>query len=481
MKFATPCGFGLSNRTPEVIVPAFPLREKRSKFFMKTNIAISVKNITKTYKLYDSHSDRVKEAFHPLRKKYHYPFNALNDISFDVKKGEAFGIIGRNGSGKSTLLQIVCGILQSTSGTVHTNGRISALLELGAGFNPEFTGRENVYINGKILGFTDAEIDARFDKIAEFADIGEFMDQPVKVYSSGMVVRLAFAVQVCAEPDLLIVDEALSVGDIFFQQKCFARMHEIISGGTTCLFVSHDTAAVQNLCQRAILLNQGEISFIGDATEAVSRYFATLGHRVGGKTQAVVAATPSKEPVNNLMDPQEIIAHNILADGSNSHGAGGLEIIAARVTDKKGRDTMQVEMLQGLAFHMLLRANQNILEPSAGIHLYDRLGNIVFASGTRQLLKRLPDLFAGQELVVRIELQLNVQPGEYTFSLGAAEPSGDNEPNIGYIHDRHEHLGPIVVTADPAKLFPFYGIAQLPISVEHSGIIHGNLSCREIK
>ena len=301
---------------------------------MTNNNAISVKNVTKTYRLYSSHASRVKEAFHPLRKKYHSPFNALTGISFDVKKGESFGIIGCNGSGKSTLLQIVCGILQPTSGSVYINGRISALLELGAGFNPEFTGRENVYINGKILGLTGAEIDARFDKISQFADIGEFLDQPVKVYSSGMVVRLAFAVQVCVEPDILIVDEALSVGDIFFQQKCFARMHEIISGGTTCLFVSHDTSAVQNLCQRAMLLNHGEIAFMGDATEAVSRYFATLGQRVGDKTEAVAVAVPSKKPVNNLMDPKEIIAHNILADGSNRHGTGDLEIISARVTDK---------------------------------------------------------------------------------------------------------------------------------------------------
>jgi len=442
---------------------------------MTDNISISVKNITKTYKLYNRHADRVKEAFHPFRKKYHHPFSALNGVSFEVKRGEAFGIIGRNGSGKSTLLQIVCGILQPTLGTIYTHGRISALLELGAGFSPEFTGRENVYINGKILGLTDAEIDVRFDEITRFADIGDFIDQPIKVYSSGMVVRLAFAVQVSVDPDLLIVDEALSVGDIFFQQKCFARMREIISGGTTCLFVSHDTTAVQNLCQRAILLDQGEIAFMGEATEVVSRYFATLGPRAGCSTQEAVGKVPSTKPVNDLMEPQEIISHNILVSGANRHGAGGLEIIAARVTDKDVQDTMQVDMLQNLNFNLLLRANEDIVDPSAGIHLYDRLGNIVFASGTRQLLHRLPDLSAGQGLIVSIELKLNVQPGEYTFSLGAAEPSGGNEPNVGFIHDRHENLGPIVVKADPAKLFPFYGIAQLPATVNHSGVITGDL------
>ena len=435
---------------------------------MIDDIAISVKEVTKTYKLYDTHADRVKEAFHPLRKKYHSLFNALNSVSFEVKRGEAFGIIGRNGSGKSTLLQIVCGILGKTSGTVQTNGRISALLELGAGFNPEFTGRENLYINGKILGLKDPEIDARFDEIAGFADIGEFMYQPVKAYSSGMVVRLAFAVQVCVDPDILVVDEALSVGDIFFQQKCFARMRKIISKGTTCLFVSHDTAAIQNLCQRAMILNRGEVAFLGDATEAVSRYYSTLGPRASGQIQMADDALASIIPGNHLMEPQEIIAHNILLGGGNRHGAGGLEIIAARVTNREGLDTMQIEMLQKLIFHMVIRARENIVKPSAGIHLYDRFGSIIFASGTRQLLKRLPDLSPGDELVIKLELQLNVQPGEYTFSLGVAEPSEDNEPNVGYIHDRHEHLGPIIVMAGTSKLLPFYGIAQLPFTVSHS-------------
>jgi len=193
---------------------------------MTDNISISVKNITKTYKLYDTHADRVKEAFHPLRKKYNNPFNALTDISFNVSKGETLGIIGRNGSGKSTLLQIICGILQPTSRSVGVNGRISALLELGAGFNPEFTGRQNVYINGSILGLTHEEVENRFDEIAVFADIGDFINQPVKSYSSGMVVRLAFAIAISIEPDILIVDEALAVGDEAFQRKCFARIKQ---------------------------------------------------------------------------------------------------------------------------------------------------------------------------------------------------------------------------------------------------------------
>lgn len=434
---------------------------------MTNNPAISVKNVTKAYRLYNSHADRVKEAFHPLRKKYHYLFNALNNVSFEVKRGEAFGIIGRNGSGKSTLLQIVCGILQPTSGAVHTNGRISALLELGAGFNPEFTGRENVYINGKILGFTDVEIDARFNKIAEFADIGEFIDQPVKVYSSGMVIRLAFAVQVCVDPDLLVVDEALSVGDIFFQQKCFARMHEIISGGTTCLFVSHDTAAIQNLCQRAILLDRGEISFIGDAKEAVSRYFAILGSNSGIKDQVGLKTTPLSKLDIRTIDMSGIHAHDVIPNGANRHGKGKLKIVATRVTDRHGVDTFQVPMMESLSFYILVRAEEDVLKPNVGIDLFDRLGNLVYCAGTTQQTKPLPPINREEEICVKFDITFSVQPGNYTYSLAVAEPSDDPNPNIGYVHERVEQLGPLTVTYDSTKLFPFYGIAMLPTEIEY--------------
>jgi len=211
------------------------------------------------------------------------------------------------------------------------------------------------------------------------------------------------------------------------------------------------------------------MTFCGDVKEAVSRYFGTVGNRPNSKRGMDGAAIPtaSPDPEDSLIDPDDILAHNILSNSANRHGAGGLEIIAARVIDRAGRDTMQVEMLQSLAFHLLLRANEEIIEPSAGIHLFDRLGNVVFAAGTRQLGERLPDLAPKDELIVKMEIKFNVQPGEYTFSLGASEPSADQDPNVGYIHDRHELLGPIVVIADPTRIFPFYGIAQLPMKVKH--------------
>jgi hypothetical protein len=299
--------------------------------------------------------------------------------------------------------------------------------------------------------------------IEGFAEIGEFFDRPIKTYSSGMYVRLAFSMFVFLKPEILVVDEALSVGDVFFQQKCFGKMREILSSGTTCLFASHDTAAVQNLCDRAILLNQGEIDFEGPPEEAVSRYFSTLGKRRSTPSTSEVEARPGL-CASGLMPRSEILEHNILGPAYSRHGAGGLEVVAARVTDHLGKDTLAVNMLSLLSFHLLLRAKERVDEPRAGIHLYDRMGNLVFASGTRQLKQRLPDLEPGGELVVKFEIGFNVQPGEYTFSLGAGEPSEEG-PNIGYVHDTHEMLGPLVVTADPAEIFPFYGIAQLPMKV----------------
>jgi lipopolysaccharide transport system ATP-binding protein len=236
------------------------------------DIAISVKNLSKSFRMYPSPKDKLKELLHPFGKKYHQEFWALKDISYDIKKGECVGIIGKNGSGKSTLLQIICGVLQPTSGEAKVKGRISALLELGAGFNRAFTGRENVYMNGALMGFSQEEMDEKFHAIAEFADIGEFIDQPVKTYSSGMYVRLAFACAVNIDPDILIVDEALSVGDEAFQRKCFSRILDFQKRGKTILFVSHTATVIVELCNRAILFDQGELLLIGPPKPVVARY-----------------------------------------------------------------------------------------------------------------------------------------------------------------------------------------------------------------
>jgi len=431
---------------------------------------IKINGLAKKFKIYSNPWYRGLEWATFGRKKLHQEFWALRDISFEVNRGECLGIIGPNGAGKSTLLKILTRALYPTAGTFEIQGRVLSLLELGTGFNSELTGRQNLYNSVHLLGLPREYLEERISDIQNFAGLEDFFDRPVKIYSSGMYIRLAFSLFVFLKPEVLIIDETLSVGDIFFQQKSFAKMREIISAGTTCLFVSHDTSAIQNLCERAILLEKGEMTFIGDAVETVSRYYGTIGSRRKNKVFIEKKDEKAAGPVNALMKPAEIISHNILSESSNRHGYGGLEIMGVRITDKTGRDTLQVEMLEDLTFHLLLRANDDIVSPSAGIHLFDRLWNVVFATGTRQLRKTLPDLQAGDKVIVKMKLTFNVQPGEYTFSLGAAEALPEESSNVALIHDRHNLLGPIAVTADYNELMPFYGIAQLPMYVEFSKV-----------
>ena len=236
------------------------------------DVAIKAEHLTKIYKIYERDIDRLKETFHPFRKRYSKDFYALNDISFEIRRGENVGLVGKNGAGKSTLLKIITGVLTPSGGSIEVNGRIASLLELGAGFNPEMTGVENIYMNGLLIGHSREVMDAKVDDIIAFADIGEFINQPVKTYSSGMFARLAFAVNAFVEPDILIVDEALSVGDAFFQSKCMDKMRSMIRGGVTVIFVSHDTFAVKNLCERAFLMKSGKILMDAPAKEVVEVY-----------------------------------------------------------------------------------------------------------------------------------------------------------------------------------------------------------------
>ena len=241
------------------------------------DIAISVKGLAKSYRLFDHPGDRVKQFLSLGLKRYHRTFNALSDVSFDVRKGETVGIIGRNGSGKSTLLQLICGILKPTAGRIQVHGRIAALLELGSGFNPEFTGRENVYFQGALMGFTKTQIDQRFDDIAAFAEIGEFIDQPVRMYSSGMFVRLAFATMIHADADILIIDEALAVGDEAFQRKCFQKLADYLDSKDRVLFlVSHNTRQIERVCSKVIWIEKGRVVLEGESRELCNAYQASL-------------------------------------------------------------------------------------------------------------------------------------------------------------------------------------------------------------
>jgi lipopolysaccharide transport system ATP-binding protein len=324
---------------------------------MSSNIAIRVDHLSKIYRLYNSPADRVRETFSPFRRTYHHPFHALRDVSLEIQKGETVGIIGQNGSGKSTLLQLVCGILQPSSGTVVVNGRVSALLELGAGFNLEFTGRQNVYLNGSILGLTKEEVDSHLDDILAFADIGEFIDQPVKSYSSGMYVRLAFAVAISIKPDILVVDEALSVGDEAFQRKCFAQINGIQEAGGTILFVSHAASSIIELCSRAILLDQGEMLLAGLPKPVVSRYqkmlYASPDHiehlkrnwqekadrfqleDIDGKEQKEEEQAGSAE--KDETSPQNVYDPGLVPAGTVSYERKGAEIREPFLADSDGK------------------------------------------------------------------------------------------------------------------------------------------------
>jgi len=302
---------------------------------------VRVEGVGKCYHIYDRPQDRLKQAFFRWRRTYHREFWALRDVSFEVGRGEAVGIVGRNGSGKSTLLQIIAGTLTPTTGSVHVAGRVAALLELGSGFNHDFTGRENVYLNGAVLGLSKREIDDRFDAIAGFADIGDFLDQPVKTYSSGMLVRLAFAVQVQLEPDLLIVDEALAVGDALFQKRCYQRLEELRSGGVTILFVSHDQESVRTLTSRAVLLHHGSVRAMGTAAEVVLDYRRLLHDEERAYFQH--AADRLRRPAPR---PAPAVAPAVGADVDASHarsdrlsfGALEAEVVDVRVTGAHGEE-----------------------------------------------------------------------------------------------------------------------------------------------
>ncbi len=450
---------------------------------MSDSPIVQVENLSKSYRIWESPSARLKSpildniagifpkksaphrALAAKAKKGYRDFFALDGISFTVRRGQGTGIIGRNGSGKSTLLQMIAGTLTPSAGKLSVTGRVSALLELGSGFNPEFTGRENVFLNGSIYGLGRSQMLKRFDEIADFADIGDFIEQPVKTYSSGMMVRLAFAVGLAVEPDILIVDEALSVGDVFFQQKCFKKLHHLLDRGVTLLFVSHDMEAVRNLCEQVILLEHGKMHFHGPPDETVSRYYALFGKRLEqGVTRQPFEATSENAKLATAELHNDLRLHDLLPKAKSRHGAHDLELVHAAVENEHGAPSLRVEMTRVLKLRCLLRARQLIADPAIGINIYDRMSNLVFAAGTRQIGYALENFQPGEERVVTFEITCDLQPGEYTFSIETSEPSAEG-PNFGYLHDKYEGLGPIVIHYEHNHTWPFYGMARLPLKI----------------
>lgn len=404
---------------------------------MSSEIAIKVENLSKCYQIYDQPRDRLKQFVVPRLQRmvglppdqYYREFWPLKNISIDIKKGEAIGIVGRNGSGKSTLLQLICGTLSPTQGLVETHGRIAALLELGSGFNPEFTGRENVYLNGSILGIDKQRLDERFADIVKFADIGDHLDQPVKTYSSGMFVRLAFAVQMHLEPEILIIDEALSVGDQFFQAKCYAVIRSMMDNGTTVLFVSHSAATVKALCPRAILLSHGELVVDGSASKVLDRYFV-LGSEEANAASSVLSALnfdPAITTVASTVPTGARIVSNLQPPFdrrvSNRVGTGKARFVECRVV-VNDEETIAVETGATVRVQAVLDVFDDCTyEGEVGLVVATTEGVELFAINSFFQGVSVPVMKAGEKRVLEFEFVSPLSSGaRYRIDLGYRMP-----------------------------------------------------------
>lgn len=407
----------------------------------ETEPAINLEKISKIYQMYAKPSDRLKQMFWRSRRKLFRDFVALNQVSLNIKKGETVGIIGRNGSGKSTLLQIICGTLQATSGKMNINGRIAALLELGAGFNPEFTGRENVHLNSALLGLDQKDTDANFENIIDFADIGSFIDQPVKTYSSGMYVRLAFAVAIHANPDILVIDEALSVGDEAFRRKCFARIDQLQKRGTTILFVSHSAQSIIQLCSHAILLDAGEIILEGEPKYVVNQYQKMMnlsGEKAASERAKIIESnksqekdTPKNEEEKN-QDHLEGFDPSLQSSSKLEYESKGAIISNVRILSETGKPANILQT--GKQYHY--EYDVEFTQPAKNIGfgaLVKSTHGYEFGGANTQYSKTmcLPSVEAMQRITVRFTFTCRFVQGVYFFNAGVGSL---DEGDFSYLH-----------------------------------------------
>ena len=400
------------------------------------SITISLKNISKCFKRYAHSADRLKELLLPGKSRADY-FWALQEINLEVATGETLGIIGQNGSGKSTLLQIIAGTLTPTTGEVGVNGRVSALLELGSGFNPEFTGEQNIFFNGRILGLSREQIEEKFDSIAAFADIGKFIEQPVKTYSSGMVVRLAFAVAVSVTPEILIVDEALAVGDIYFQQKCFERIRELKDFGTTLLFVSHDSTSVCRLCNRAILLEHGKLVFDAKPKQVVDLYEAKLLQKKNLRPESIEVKMLSassdiskRDKKNKKASGNEI--NNVEIESSE------VAIKFVKLLDEQEREIESIVSEDFVQLSIGVLFIKHFEDPHIGFRIRSQTGEIIFATNTYCMGKKVEPVSAGELLKVNFKFDVPLREGEYTITVGVADSGfgeGQFKQMLAWKHD----------------------------------------------
>ena len=439
---------------------------------------ISVRNVSKCFYSYDKPHDRLKQAIVPRFQRwagdqvttYGKEFWALRDVSFDVRKGETVGIVGRNGSGKSTLLQIICGTLTPTLGEIETRGRIAALLELGSGFNPEFTGRENVYLNAAVLGLTRDEVNERFDAIAGFADIGEFLDHPVKTYSSGMAVRLAFAVQAQVDPEILVVDEALSVGDARFQAKCFERLRQLKENGTSILLVTHSSEQVVTHCNRAILLEKSHVEMIGESRPVVNRYTDLLFGRekqdettAAAKDSEFAAPPPSEVSAEELLLSYDMDTYSS-RPGYNQHeyrwGDGAATLTDFHLSASGRAYPSSIKSGDDITLTLAFIFNRHIINPILGFTIKTKEGVTIY--GTNSYLLDCEEARemgqAGAKTHARLHFKNRLATGDYFISIGLASREGEEI----IPHDRRYDSIHLVVEPTPKLL----GLIDLALTME---------------
>ena len=399
---------------------------------MDKNLAISVQGVSKIYKLYDKPIDRLKEAVSLTHKSYHRDFFALSDISFDVKKGETVGIIGTNGSGKSTILKIITGVLSPTTGTAEVSGNISALLELGAGFNSEYTGLENIYMNGTMMGFSREEMQRRMDDILRFADIGDFVNQPVKTYSSGMFVRLAFALAINVDPEILIVDEALSVGDVFFQAKCYRRMEEMMKNGTTILMVSHDMGSIIKYCDKVVLLNRGHFVAQGEAGKMVDLYKKILANQTDELAEALIEQ--KKEalglPAGEVHSDKSMKERMNLNPEVQEYGDGRASFEDFGTLDARGNVTNLLLKGEMFTIRERIRFHAPIEMPIFTYTLRDKKGTDITGTNTMFEGADIKPVKDGDVYTVSFRQKMNLQGGEYLLSMSCT--GSENGEHVVY-------------------------------------------------
>jgi lipopolysaccharide transport system ATP-binding protein len=415
--------------------------------------AVEFSSVSKSYSIYAAPGDRLKELITFNQRRFHTDYWALRDVSFEVKRGETFCVVGENGSGKSTLLQICAGVLEPTSGSVAVNGRVAALLELGSGFNPEFSGRDNVYLNGAILGFSNKEMDRRFDEIAQFAEIGDFMNQPVKTYSSGMVVRLAFSVAIHVDPEILLVDEALAVGGVYFRQRCMRKVHELRSRGITILFVSHATGDIKALGDRAVWLDHGKVRAIGKADLVVTQYLAAMVEK-----DAQYLAHDSVSHRQLYEGPEEIEDH--IPNIDHRFGDGRAEILGIAIHDVTGLKLQSLTSNTTIIVRISFRAKSNLDHPIAGFMFRNHLGVDFAGTNTAREQHILPPLAAGDLCTVDFHLDLPaLYPSSFSFSPAIANGSLEHYAICDWIDNA------IALQMDPSD-GPIYGQFHFPCRVE---------------